>query len=406
MAYNTILPMRRDFKKGDIIFHQGDKGDCAYIIEKGSIEVFLNDDGIESSVSQLGVGEIFGEMAIIDSNPRSASVRASEDCLLSLISKEQLNSRISEADSIVKLLMHILLKRIRLETYKRCRGKKKVEPKPSPTQAKQDAEDQMAIARIQFEKELENALTNDQLSIHYQPIFEMSSGQLAGFEALIRWKHPSKGWVKPDLFMAIAEESPLIISIGQWVLKRSIEDLAKINKYLKVCPFMSINVSGRQIKDPLFFRILQNCVQNSECDITQIKLEITERVLVDKKTIMKWIHTCQEIGLTVAIDDFGTGYSGLSSLAQLNIDNFKIDKSFIEKLGQCKNNDVVVKGLIDMAHNLNISVVAEGVETEEQKEILKGMGCRYNQGYIYSKPLPIDVLIRFISHLELQRVTA
>ena len=406
MAYNTILPMRRDFKKGDIIFHQGDKGDCAYIIEKGSVEIFLSDDGVEASVSQLGVGEIFGEMAIIDSSPRSASVRASENCQLSLISKEQLNSRISEADSIVKLLMHILLKRIRLETYKRCRVKERVETKPSPTQAKRDAEDQMAIARIQFEKEIENALANNQLSVHYQPIFEMSSGQLAGFEALIRWKHPSKGWIKPDLFMEIAEEGALIVSIGQWVLKKSIEDLAKINEYSKVCPFMSINVSGRQIKDPLFFRVLQNSVQKSECDITQIKLEITERVLVDKKSIMKWISACQEIGLTVAIDDFGTGYSGLSSLAELNIDNFKIDKSFIEKLGQCKNNDIVVKGLIDMAHNLNISVVAEGVETEEQKEILKRMGCRYSQGYIYSKPLPIDALIRFVSHLELQRVTA
>ena len=402
MAYNsTVLPMRQDFKKGDLIFHQGDKGNCAYIVEKGSVEVFLiNERGMEFSVSQLGIGEIFGEMAIIDSHPRSASVRAHEDCRLSLVSEKQLNSRVSKADPVVKLLMHVLLKRIRIETQKNSNQIKKPLKEYIQPMGQQNIENQLAIERIQFEREIENALTNNELSIHYQPIFEMNSGQLAGFEALTRWNNPSKGWVSPNVFMEIAEEGSLIIPIGRWVLKKSIEDLNEINKSLNTRPFMAINVSGRQLDDPLFLKELQSCISQSECDMKQIKLEITERVLVQKKTAIAWINSCQQMGLSIALDDFGTGYSSLSALTQLNIDTLKIDKSFIEKIGSCKNNEVVLRGIIDMANHLNISVVAEGIETHKQKKLLTDIGCNYGQGYIYSKPLPIHTLLEFSSKLN------
>lgn len=394
MFCGNILPMRKIFKKGDIIFRQGEAGECAYIIEKGRVEIFLEEGGVETPIAKLEVGEIFGEMAIIDSSPRSASVRAIEDCCLSLVSKSQLSSRLAEADPVVRLLVNMLLKRIRVElNNKKSFQNNAFATASTPSLMKRRAEDQRALEMIQFEREIENALENNELMVHYQPIVQMNSGQLAGFEALIRWMSPTKGMVRPDVFMGVAEEGALIVPIGRWVLQKAIEDLAEINKSLDFKPFMAINVSGKQVGDPLFFTALKESVEKSGCEFQQIKLEITERVLVQGQVVTSWIKKCQDMGLTVALDDFGTGYSSLGSLTQLRVDNFKIDKLFIERLSQERESIVVVKGLIDIAKGLGIPVVAEGIETKEQDQLLTALGCTYGQGYIYSKPLFLGDLI-------------
>ena len=389
--------MRRVFKKGDLIFRQGDDGNCAYIIEEGRVEVFLEEHGVETPISRLGVGEIFGEMAIIDSSPRSASVRAIKDCRLSLVSKEQLSLRLSEADAVVGLLVNMLLKRIRTSLHKQSLQNKVTKLKITPN--KMSHEDQIAIEKIRFEREIEDALENNELFVHYQPIVKMASGDLSGFEALIRWNSPTKGMVRPDIFMGIAEEGALVVPIGRWVLEKAIKDLARINELVDFKPFMAINVSGKQIGDPLFFQVLEESAEKAGCDLNQIKLEITERVLVKGQVVTNWIQHCQSLGVTVALDDFGTGYSSLSSLTQLKVNNFKIDKSFIDRLNQERASVIVVKGLIDIAKGLGIPVVAEGIETNEQDKLLTALGCTYGQGYKYSKPLPIEDILTFCSQL-------
>ena len=398
MSNGKVLPMRRVFEKGDLIFRQGDDGNCAYIIEKGRVEVFVEEGGVETPISRLEVGEIFGEMAIIDSTPRSASVRALEDCRLSLVSQDQLSSRLSEADAVVRLLVNMLLKRIRVGLNEKSVQKNVGLVTQTKLQKKRRNEDKIAIERIRFERELEDAFENNELFVHYQPIVKMASGDLAGFEALIRWESPTKGMVRPDVFMGVAEEGALVVSIGRWVLQKAIEDLSIINNFLNFKPFMAINVSGKQIGDPLFFKTLEESSKRADCDLGQIKLEITERVLVEGQVVMEWIRCCQKMGVTVALDDFGTGYSSLSSLTRLKVDNFKIDKSFIDRLSQERESIVVVRGLIDIAKGLGIPVVAEGIETNEQDRLLTALGCTYGQGYIYSKPLPLEGILEFCGH--------
>ena len=394
--------MRRLFKKGDVIFRQEEVGDCAYIIERGCVEIYLEENGVETSICLLGEGDIFGEMAIMDSSPRSASVRAIEDCCLSLISEEQLNYRLSEADSFIRLLMNKLVHSVRTEINKKLLHKKAL----TNMSQKRRAEDQQALKMIQFEREIENGLNNNELLVHYQPIVKMSSGQLTGFEALLRWASPTKGLVHPDVFMEVVEKGNLIVPIGRWVLQKAIEDLSEINKVLNFKPFMTINVSGKQVEDPMFFKTIQENVEKSGCDFSQIKLEITERILIEGEGVANWIKNCQNMGLTVALDDFGTGYSSLASLTQFEVDNFKMDKLFINLLDQGQKNVILVKGLIDIAKGLGILVVAEGVETREQAELLTSLGCDYGQGYFYSRPLFLGDLMAFCQDYMTRQETA
>ncbi len=400
MPDGKVVPMRRSFSKGDLIFRQGDEGLCAYIIEQGRVEIFVEDDdsdGPETIISRLSKGEIFGEMAIIDTSQRIASARALEDCRLSLVSQDQLSSRLEEADAVIRLLVNILLKRLRMGLNKKNAGKNSLKGlEQSKLHRKQRHEYKVAIERIRFERELEDAFQNNELSVQYQPIIRMLSHQVEGFEALIRWKSPTKGTMRPDIFMGVAEEGTLIIPIGRWILQKAIEDLDKINAVTHHKPFMAINVSGKQIEeDPQFFDILCNCLKKTSCETSQIKLEITERILVEGQRVTDWIRRCQNMGVTVALDDFGTGYSNLGSLTQLKVDNFKIDKSFVDQLSYKKASLVVVRGLIDIARGLNIPVVAEGIETKEQEQLLAAMGCTYGQGYIYARPLDLDRAIEF-----------
>ncbi len=263
------------------------------------------------------------------------------------------------------------------------------------SQGDESCKSQKLIERIRFEQDIEDAFVNKEFFIQYQPIVHMTSRQLAGFEALIRWQSPTKGLVRPDIFMAVAEDGALMIPIGRWVLQKAIKDLEEINRALNFKPFMAINVSGRQMGDAQFFKILENGLDQAGCDPSQIKLEITERVFVEKEIAIKWIRRCQQMGMTVALDDFGTGYSCLGALTQLKVDNFKIDRFFVSRLIKDKVSRVIVQGLMGIARELGIPVVAEGIETRKQENELNKMGCSYGQGYIYSKPLSLEAVIEF-----------
>jgi EAL domain-containing protein (putative c-di-GMP-specific phosphodiesterase class I) len=402
------IRLSQRYPAGEIIFKEGQSGDCAFLVEKGQIEIYVSNNDDKTPLALLGPGEIFGEMAILDGPIREASAKANTDVVLSVVSKEALSERIDDADPIVRLLITMLTNRMRetLKISKSITQKKKFKVKEQKNTNSDITDVNLGldvIQKIRYEKELHEALEKNEFEIHFQPIVSVKSQNIVGFEALTRWNSPEHGLVRPDLFMGIAEETSLIVPLGQWITKQACLEFGKIqtelkNKLGKIPKlFCSINVSGRQMHDPKLFDILQKATWMAKINPNQIKLEITERVLVSGAFAFDWIAKCRERGYSVALDDFGTGYSSLSYLSQMDANNIKIDKSFIQAMEHDKNTYVIVKSIIDMAKGLGKTVIAEGIETHKQLELLRDVNCKYAQGYLFSKAMSTENVIKYLT---------
>lgn len=246
-----------------------------------------------------------------------------------------------------------------------------------------------AEQRHKFESELRQSIQHDELRLFYQPIVDLKEGRIVGAEALIRWQHPTRGLVPPDSFIPIAEESDLIFDIGLWVLETACRQLAEWQKAGRQL-YLSINVSVRQIPDALPATLLIEAIKRHGIPAASLALEITEGVLLsDAEKGINWIKTLRDEGFRIYMDDFGTGYSSLSYLKRFPIDVLKIDRTFIRDMNEETNDRLLVQAITTMSHGLGLQVVAEGVENECQISLLKQMGCRYGQGYHFSKPVPI-----------------
>jgi EAL domain-containing protein (putative c-di-GMP-specific phosphodiesterase class I) len=368
------------------------------------VQIFTDNIGIETPISILGPGEIFGEMAILDRSPRSASARALEDLQVSVVSRQQFEQRMDQADPIVRLLVSILLKRIR----------NNLAPESTLLKAEQDDnfDEQKRIERehnhnkviekIKFEAELFEALVNQAFMLYFQPIVNSTTGKAVGFEALIRWQSDTRGMVRPDLFMGVAEETSLIVPIGKWVFEKACECLKDFQTNLKrISPnmqdlFVTVNISGKQFSDVNFFQMLELTPKKYGISEKHLKLEITEKILLEGNIFFYWIEKCRSMGFPVSLDDFGTGYSMLSYLSDFNVDNIKIDQSFIRKIEQDHKTRIIVQAIISIAKGLGIEVIAEGVETEKQAHILRDLGCEYLQGYFFGRPTPFADAVKFL----------
>ncbi|MDR9498131.1 MAG: EAL domain-containing protein [Hydrogenovibrio sp.] len=242
--------------------------------------------------------------------------------------------------------------------------------------------------RLLLEKDLRQALENDELQLHFQPQVDQQ-GHLLGAEALIRWQHPQRGMVSPVDFIPLAEESHLIIQIGHWVLQQACEMLCAWQKTPVLSHLtLSVNVSGRQIRQQNFVREVLDIVHHYQIPPERLKLEITESVALDNMLdTLEKMQALREAGIIFSMDDFGTGYSSLSSIKQLPISQVKIDKSFITDLESNQNDKVLTETIIAMGRALKLEVLAEGVETEAQKDKLIRLGCFHYQGYYFSRPL-------------------
>lgn len=392
----------KKFKKGDLIFKTHDDGDCAYIIDLGRVQIFTETFGVEVPINILGPGEIFGEMAILDHSPRSASARAIEDIQVSTVSRQQFEQRMDMADPIVRLLVSILLKRMR--------GNLGIEhTQLNDEKRKQDAQENhnRVIEKIKFEAELFEALMDQSFVLYFQPIVDSTTFKVMGFEALIRWQSETRGMVRPDLFMGVAEETSLIVPIGKWVFEKACESLKNFQTFLasktqfnKSDLFMAVNISGKQFSDINFFQMLETIPGKYGVHEKHIKLEITEKILLEGNIFFYWIEKCRSMGFPISLDDFGTGYSMLSYLSDFNVDSLKIDQSFVRKLEQDHKTRIIVQAIINIAKGLKVGIVAEGVETEKQAQILRELGCDYLQGYYFGKPISYqDTLTYLTNHL-------
>ncbi|MEH6444276.1 MAG: EAL domain-containing protein [Oceanospirillaceae bacterium] len=263
-------------------------------------------------------------------------------------------------------------------------------------------EDEMNIAvheSLALETQLRSAIANQELYLEYQPIIESENSTIYGVEALVRWNHPSQGRIAPDKFIPIAEESGLILPIGEWILRTACQQLAAWNESIKADMKMSINVSTLQIKDREFANILKNIIQETGVISKNLNLEITESLFIEDSDsyIFSTLQSLREQGLSISLDDFGTGYSSLGYLKRFPVNVLKIDRSFINEITNNENDQLLVEAIINMAKSLKIKVIAEGVETEQQQMLLAQYRCNYFQGYYFSKPKSADDIQRIIT---------
>ena len=244
-----------------------------------------------------------------------------------------------------------------------------------------------------LEAELREALSKNQFRLYYQPQVD-ELHRVGGVEALIRWLHPKRGLISPDDFIPLAEESDLILPIGLWVLQSACEQLKiwKNNPHTAQLN-VAVNVSSRQFRQPDFVAQIQQVLQNCGVNPSLLKLELTESLVLEnvEETIQK-MAAIQHLGINFSMDDFGTGFSSLSYLAQLPLNQLKIDKSFVNKIFEHRDNEMIARTIIAMGIGLGMNVIAEGVETIAQQKFLEASGCLFYQGYLFSRPLPIEEL--------------
>ncbi len=254
------------------------------------------------------------------------------------------------------------------------------------------------VQAMTFERDLRSAVPKGELEIHYQPIVSVTSDRTVGFEALVRWRHPQRGLISPLDFIPIAEETGAIIGIDRWVLRGACEQLAVWQTQFAHPLTLNVNLSSQQLEHADFVAAVQATLTETGFSAAQLHLEITESTLVNRtQEVMAALEQLEALGLELHIDDFGTGYSSLSYLQGFPADALKIDRSFIDKLTQSDESARLVQTIVAMAHGLGLRVVAEGVETVEQLEHLRALGCEYAQGYLFAKPLQSDAVPEFLN---------
>jgi len=245
--------------------------------------------------------------------------------------------------------------------------------------------DAQAQARRVLELELRSAISRGELVLHYQPIVEMSTQDIVAFEALVRWAHPLRGLIPPMKFIPLAEETGLIIPLGEWVLRQACSDAAKWSKPVRV----AVNLSPVQFKSPRLLESVFAAVRSSGLSPERLELEITESVLLnDNDATLAKLHQLRDFGARISMDDFGTGYSSLSYLRSFPFDKIKIDRSFVEVLGEEDESLAIIRAVTGLGNSLGIATTAEGVETDEQIKLLRREGCSEMQGYYFSPPRP------------------
>ncbi|GKU83138.1 GGDEF and EAL domain-containing protein [Niallia sp. NCCP-28] len=242
--------------------------------------------------------------------------------------------------------------------------------------------------KMELEMALRKAIQSNELVLYYQPQVNLHTNKIIGFEALLRWIHPRYGFISPEEFIPLAEETNLILSIGEWVFKQACKQKKKWDNLSTSSIKMSINISAKQFQCPELAQIFEKTITDLQLNPNKVELEITESIMQNIDHSIKVLNKLKKIGFLISIDDFGKGYSSLSYLKHLPIDTLKIDKSFVDDINDPVHKGALVKAIIDMGQNMNFSVIAEGIERLDQVHFLVKNNCKVGQGYFYSKPLP------------------
>jgi predicted signal transduction protein with EAL and GGDEF domain len=255
--------------------------------------------------------------------------------------------------------------------------------------------DEHMLTRLAMEQDLRKALPSGEFELYYQPVVNLQSGAISGFEALIRWNHPQRGLISPATFIPLAEETGFIVPMGEWVIRQACLTAAQWPGHLHV----AVNISASQFRNTGLMQVIVNSLAASGLSPTRLEIEITETVLLqDKEATLAILHQLRALGIRIAMDDFGTGYSSLTYLQSFPFDKIKIDRSFVKDITENAGSLNIVRAVASLANGMGMTATAEGVETNEQLDRITAEGCTEMQGYLFSRPLPArDIERLFLS---------
>jgi EAL domain-containing protein (putative c-di-GMP-specific phosphodiesterase class I) len=388
MRSGVNVSTRLQLKPGELLFREGDAPTSAYLIETGEVEISTTRDQRFVKLAHLGAGDLLGEMAVIDESPRTATARALSECTLLAIDKAQIGERLQQTDPIIRALLEGQLKRYRgALAAMQGRVVPMADEPPAPVEL-------AGIGKIRLDSQLREALRAGGLDLRLQPLLELQTGRIAGYEALVRWTHPERGPISPAEFIALAEETSLIVPVGDYVLDTAIDALTALRAHgVHELPFVAINVSARQLSEAGLIERIVERTRAAGIEPHRIKVEITESQALDYEQVGEVVEHCHREKIEVALDDFGTGFSNLGHLHELPFDTVKVDQAFARNMMNDRRAMALMESIVAMIHALGADVVVEGIETQGQMDVLRRLRCRYAQGYLVGKPQPLaDVL--------------
>ncbi|HEU0220122.1 MAG TPA: EAL domain-containing protein [Gallionella sp.] len=389
---------REIFAAGEQIFKVGDAGDCAYLIENGSVEIFIVDQGVERMVSSMGKDEMFGEIALIDHQSRTATVRAAEKTVLVPIKRKLVDGLLEKSDPILRHLLLVILDRFRSKQGGSAKSAPSTTISPEQSTRRSSLKGE-ATQKLSLAHGITRALAHNEFELYYQPICNLADGHIAGFEALIRWHHPTDGVIQPMDFLWLAEQTGLIRELGLWTLERACRDWPTLRQYAAYeFPFVSVNLSPTQLTCESLVDDIHAIIARHNMPTTELKLELTETVMVEHPEMaLRILDRLVELGSSIALDDYGTGHSGLEHLQRYPIGTLKLDRAFIAPMLGSTQSLEIVRSSIDLAHSLGMNVVAEGIEAKDVGEKLLAMKCDFGQGWYFGKPAALqDLAIHYV----------
>lgn len=382
---------RKIFAKGQLVFTEGDKGCCAYIIEEGEVEILAG----EHRLSLLSKGELFGEVALIDQQARTASARATAHTVLIQIEHTLVKELLERSDPILRHLLLVILERFRNQAgYSHGNGF--TAPQTHTNPSSRSELQGVATQKLSLAHGIKRALSQNEFELYYQPICDLRTQQIAGYEALIRWHHPTDGLIPPMDFLWLAEQTGQIQELGLWTLERASRDWQTLKQHTDHAdPFVSVNLSARQLTGEGLVDDIKSIINKYGMSANSLKLELTETVMVEQPGVaMLILGKLIELGFHLALDDYGTGYSGLDTLQRYPIGTLKLDRAFIAPMLTSTQSMEIVRSSITLAHTLGMTVVAEGIETTETRDALSALGCDFGQGWLFGKPQALNTLTK------------
>ena len=376
---------------GEVLYHQGDTNDCGYILESGEIVLFATIDGRRVDTERRGPGSILGELSILTGKPRAVSVEAVTPARLFRIPADQILHRFGKLDPVLRACIETSIS-FTATFSQRASDDQGEAPLAQSTLRNSDE----LIALFELERDMIEGLDNGEFRMHYQPIVHLEDGQIAGFEALMRWIHPTQGFIPPDRFIAVAEMTDSISKLTDFALIETCAALARMRALNPATRslFASINISGADMGRPEFIDFLSHTLDLHGLNPQDVKLEVTETALVpDSPHAENNLKRLKDFGCGLSIDDFGTGYSNLAYLKELPLTALKIDRAFAGDAHANAVSHSIVKMLIGLAQELDVDIVAEGLETGEDVDTLRRLGCGLAQGYFFDKPLTEEAFV-------------
>lgn len=370
---------------GTVLFAEGDVAEAAYVVMRGSIDLVATRNGGPVTLGCRSAGEIVGEGALMTDRIHTETAVIAESSEVLVMTRDQLSRRLETVDPLLRLWLGAL--------FERTHG--------AAPWADHVAE---ASTLLASEHDLRRAIEGEELVLRFQPIVHLPTRRLAGFETLLRWQHPTQGLLAPERFIPLAESTGLISAVTTAVFRGVVREFPALAAAARGAMassdpplFLTVNVSGADLRRSDFAATTLSVLTEGGVDPRAIRLEITESVFIaDAETSTRTLQQCRDQGMRIAIDDFGTGYSSLNYLYALPVSTLKMDRSFAKSLLGDVVGRKVIGAILHLGGELNLDVVAEGIEEEDEAVMLTGMGCGYGQGYLFGRPMPLQHSIDLI----------